>query len=503
MTLLLRIIRPTCPHPPQSYFPYWDAPLPADLPVLNLPQPGELDCLNLSITVPASCCENPGRESPVLVFIHGGAFVGGSHSIQLSGREVFDGTGIVRHSQQLGKDIIVVGINYRVGPLGFLASKELSDYNTKHGEAVGNYGLHDQRRALEWLSLFIAGFGGDPDRITIQGTSAGSASCHYQTFFPNRKFQRAILASGTALGIGALTLERHQERFDEILQILMPGSTPSEGFEKLLSCDTKSLTHNIPWLLCHPLIENSLIHASIKQGITNDETAPDIMVGATAFEDDLADFILRDYKTMQPKSDGEALKQIGVNVSSNWVVRSPETFPYQNLGVLKAYGLEHTVKIPSKDIKAWGHFLGNLIFDVPSLYLALDRQKKGRTGRIWLFRYGMVNTYVGNHSYGKAHHGVNDLFLFNVAPEMIPKADQESWNAGVLQTQRSWIEFVNGEDPWAPVRPESSVAAATELGPIFLFEDHGKSRVCQTLIESVGSELAIQYQSILSASYLV
>ncbi|KAH7142663.1 hypothetical protein B0J13DRAFT_409246, partial [Dactylonectria estremocensis] len=84
---------------------------------------------------------------------------------------VFDAAGLVRHSIQLGKDINAVSIEYRVGPLGFLASTHLAEYNSKFGKAIGKYGLYDQRRALDWLSGFVSGLGGDPDNITVQETS--------------------------------------------------------------------------------------------------------------------------------------------------------------------------------------------------------------------------------------------------------------------------------------------------------------------------------------------
>ena len=87
-----------CPHPHQPYYPYWEGPLTDDLPILNVPEVDEFHCLNLSLTIPKRCLISAGRKIAVLVFIHGGAFAGGSHAIQLSGREDFDGTNLVRHS---------------------------------------------------------------------------------------------------------------------------------------------------------------------------------------------------------------------------------------------------------------------------------------------------------------------------------------------------------------------------------------------------------------------
>ncbi|PVH87101.1 alpha/beta-hydrolase [Cadophora sp. DSE1049] len=493
---------PYCPQPYQPYFEYWKAPLPIDWPVLDLPKPEEFGCLNLALTIPRSSLESAGKKTPVLVFIHGGAFVGGSQCIQLSGREVFDGTGIVRHSMELGKDIIVATINYRVGPLSFLACHQLSEFNQKHGEAVGNYGLHDQARAIEWLSKFVAGFGGDPNNITIQGTSAGAASCHLQCTFPERKFQRAIIASGTALGIGPMPLEFHQNIYDRVMEAVAPTSTSDRAFEELLSCNTSVLTDDVPWTVCHPLIEDNFIHKSSYIGAPSYDGAPDIMVGATAFEEDLCQLLLMDFAKGKIKSDEDILKQLRSTIETNHTFADHNEFPDQFSNVFKAYDLQEAMVCPSKHIEGISSLLGNILFDFPTLYLPIATYKSGNSSRVWLYRYSITNTYPASHSYRKAHHGVNDLFVFNPAPEMIPEEDRASWDAGVLQTQRSWIEFANGENPWTPVRRESSVNSVSTLGPIFHFADHGKSREFDTLQECVAEDLVKRYNSLLQISRL-
>jgi carboxylesterase type B len=126
-----------------------------------------------------------------------------------------------------------------------LASKQLAEYNKKHGEDIGNYGLHDQRRALEWLSDFVGGFGGDPNNVTIHGTSAGGASCHYLSPFPDRRYKRAILASGTFFGIGAVPMEHQQKRFDLLATTVAPGVSEDHALSALLTCETKDLTHTL------------------------------------------------------------------------------------------------------------------------------------------------------------------------------------------------------------------------------------------------------------------
>jgi para-nitrobenzyl esterase len=140
------------------------------------------DCLYLNLWTPA---HSAADHLPVLVFIHGGAFSEGSVSVPL-----FDGAALAR------RNLVVVTINYRLGALGFLAHPALTQESAHH--ASGNYGLMDQVAALRWVHTNIAAFGGDPNRVTIAGQSAGAISAYLLTVAPQAKglFQRAIIQSG-------------------------------------------------------------------------------------------------------------------------------------------------------------------------------------------------------------------------------------------------------------------------------------------------------------------
>lgn len=143
------------------------------------------DCLSLNIWTPA---ENPADESsklPVFVWIYGGRFIAGSGSEQ-----AYDGAGLA------SKGVVVVTLNYRVGILGFLATPELSEESGHN--ASGNYGILDQQAALKWVQENIAAFGGDPDKITIGGQSAGGASTGIHILSPLSRglFRAAIPQSG-------------------------------------------------------------------------------------------------------------------------------------------------------------------------------------------------------------------------------------------------------------------------------------------------------------------
>jgi para-nitrobenzyl esterase len=144
------------------------------------------DCLYLNIWTPAKSAD---ARVPVLVWIYGGGFSFGSTS-----SPVHDGQHLARQG------VVLVSINYRVGPLGFLAHPELSA-ESPH-EVSGNYGLLDQLAGLRWVQRNIAAFGGDPERVTIFGESAGGIAVSMLCASPLAKglFQGAISQSGGSFG---------------------------------------------------------------------------------------------------------------------------------------------------------------------------------------------------------------------------------------------------------------------------------------------------------------
>jgi len=274
---------PTCPHTEALPFPdFWTGPLPPDGILLSKPQADEFKCLNLNITAPLSAIQG-GKDVPVLVFIHGGAFMVGSSSIQVAGREIYDGLRLVEASIALGRPLVVVTINYRVGPLGFLASSALEAYNKSFGEPVGNYGLHDQRQALEWVSNFIGGFGGDPEMITIQGGSAGGASCHFQAQFRDTKIKRAILSSGTTLAIGAMPISYHEEQFNHFARKYSPTGS-SDVIGDLQSIPARRFVEETLSGFYNPVIDGDWIKGRTVTDLVDRPTSAELMIGSCAYE---------------------------------------------------------------------------------------------------------------------------------------------------------------------------------------------------------------------------
>jgi para-nitrobenzyl esterase len=145
---------------------------------------GGEDCLTFNIWAPKD--KEPSLR-PVMFFIHGGGNIQGASS-----QPVYDGQALVEKG-----GVVVVTINYRLGPLGFLAHPLLSAEDVEH-HSSGNYGLLDQIFALQWVRRNIRNFGGDPDNIMIFGESAGglNVSCLVASPLGAGLFQRAIVESG-------------------------------------------------------------------------------------------------------------------------------------------------------------------------------------------------------------------------------------------------------------------------------------------------------------------
>ncbi|XP_065807648.1 cAMP-regulated D2 protein [Labrus bergylta] len=142
------------------------------------------DCLYLNIFVPLDVdFSSPLRSTlPVMVWIHGGDFIAGSAS-----KPLYDGRFISNFTHT-----VVVSMEYRLGAFGFLVSGK-----DPHTSAVGNYGILDQQAALLWVQQNIAGFGGDPSKVTVFGESAGAQSVSLHLMIQSSKplFKQAVLQS--------------------------------------------------------------------------------------------------------------------------------------------------------------------------------------------------------------------------------------------------------------------------------------------------------------------
>ncbi|EMC95199.1 hypothetical protein BAUCODRAFT_530646 [Baudoinia panamericana UAMH 10762] len=169
------------------------------------------DCLTLNVQRPSGTAANAGL--PVVFWIYGGGFEFGS-------TQSYDATNLIQRSVSLGKPIVYVAVNYRLGGFGFLAGSDLAS------EGSTNLGLRDQRLGLEWVAENIAAFGGDPTKVTIWGESAGAISVFDQTIINGGDntykgkalFRGAIMDSGSVTPADPVTAPQAQAVYNSVVQ---------------------------------------------------------------------------------------------------------------------------------------------------------------------------------------------------------------------------------------------------------------------------------------------
>ncbi len=232
------------------------------------------DCLRLDVWTPA---EKAGEGLPVAMWIHGGAFGWGfNREMEFSGEEYCK------------RGIVFVAINYRLGPLGFLAHKELAA-RSESGTS-GNYGILDQIAALRWIQGNIEAFGGNPECVAIFGQSAGAMSVQTLCSSPLAQglFHRAILQSGGGYGTGmkrCLTRQEAEAEGEEFFKFL-----GAKSLDDVMKIDANELSlkglsfssgrgDGLPFC---PNIDGYVLPASYEDIIDDEGLAPvPYMIGST------------------------------------------------------------------------------------------------------------------------------------------------------------------------------------------------------------------------------
>ena len=188
------------------------------------------DCLYLNVWTP-TITPGGGGNLPVMVFIHGGAFIegaGGTDKGDMPGKlNLYDGAQFINTAQtDGGQNIVFVNLNYRLGVLGFLAGNEIG--------LDGNYGIKDQTAALEWVQRNISLFGGDPNHVMIFGESAGaqSVALHLTITDNNHQalFEKGVMESNYA--IQYMPLAAAQQKATRFLRDTGCNAMPTEAFKR-------------------------------------------------------------------------------------------------------------------------------------------------------------------------------------------------------------------------------------------------------------------------------
>jgi para-nitrobenzyl esterase len=396
-------------------------------------QPQSEDCLYLNVWTPGL----DDARRPVLVWIHGGAFVLGAGSEPL-----YDGARLSRRG-----DVVVVSLNYRLGALGYLAHPALRD---DASGAWGNWGLLDQIAGVTWVRENIAAFGGDPDNITAFGESAGAMSVTTIMTAPMAKglFRRAIAQSGSPAFATADEAERTAddlaaaagtdvaglrdvapERIAELQQQLMISSAGGDGFSLASGPNGEAMRFR-------PVIDGAVLERSPRDVVADGGTAGiDLLAGTN--RDEMKLFSMLD----QEEIDGAALeRRLGAIVA-----------PHEVAEVVSEYRAARAARgEPCEPKEIWQAIETDRFFRAQTLRFAGDHARTHPATYVYHFDWASPIAALGSP------HAIEIPFVFgNLDAPMIGMFAGEGPDAEALCTdvQDAWIAFARSGDPSTPSHP--------------------------------------------------
>jgi para-nitrobenzyl esterase len=389
--------------------------------------PGEgEDCLYLNVWTPQS----DGRRRPVMVWIHGGAFVMGSGSSPL-----YSGRRLARRG-----DTVVVTINYRLGALGGLNLRALRPAADAAGS---NQGLRDQMAALAWVRDNIAEFGGDPENVTVFGESAGAMSVGTLLGTPGAQglFQRAILQSGAGHNVSS------REHAAEIAELFLHELGLSARDDDALSraplsailraqssvAIQRSMRQGI--LAWQPSVDGDVLPAKALEGIAQgvSKSVP-VLVGTNADEWNL--FLLGDREGRRLDSEGlrRRLERALPGADASGRPRAD--------AALEAYLRARSGRGRESSVRFWVAFQSDRIFHYPATRVA-DLQLAHQPS-VFAYLFTFAPPVVG------ACHGLELPFVFGTlrAPLLGPLLGwSPSAQALSRAMQDAWIALARTGNP--------------------------------------------------------
>ncbi|KAK5045738.1 hypothetical protein LTR84_008830 [Exophiala bonariae] len=439
------------------------------------------ESLTLNISVPTNVPADSGL--PVLVFVHGGGFASGS-----ANHPQYNLTRIVEISAKDGIPIIAVGLNYRVGIAGFLISKEMKELGYK-----ANNGLDDQRLGLRWIKHHIRGFGGDPERITFLGQSAGSVAgnIHLQSNEP--LFEQYISMSGTAFSRPRRP-EVGQKAYDSLVKGLgVAEASPYEQARKLLSevenMGDQARRYNLGPTVDGDIVPEALVFRNQVEPESALKTFPGlrhcrrILVGDCQFDGTAFESRLPSQTDTLPQALIASLKESLDSTDARFVP-----------AILSRYGLGQSASPNSTETTRRAILdLGNDIhFALPALALAKIWSKTTvPSAKAFLYHFNCPNPWDGPWK-GEANHILDIAFALQNYNEQLSVGQRQC--AG--RFGKDFIRFVNGEDVWgeyrAGERPTSMIYSAQIDGEKddshLVHDESSASTGRRTFIQELGAE---------------
>jgi para-nitrobenzyl esterase len=375
-------------------------------------RPQDEDCLSLTICTPAP----DGRARPVLVWLHGGAWISGAGSL-----DWYDGARLANEG-----DIVFVGANYRLGALGWLHHPGLIDVEP---------GTLDMIAALTWVRENIAAFGGDPGCVTVMGQSAGATSIGRLAMLPQARslFHRAIIQSG-GFGRGAYTSAMAAPRAEQFLRLLDIEPQSSDALARLravevprlLAAQTELARANVRFAqtmpMFMPVLPTAMPQSEMLAAMADGLDGKPVLIGATA--DEVHAFYAADPAMQEPPQDAMTARFGGTAELARYQARRPDG---TTMDLLADLGTDET-------------------FLLPAMRLADAIAQRGGSAFAYLFDWAPPGSRF------RSCHCIELPFVFGTFPawsdaEMLAGGDERQMQALSAAIRRAWIAFVRGGYP--------------------------------------------------------
>lgn len=430
-------LRLRAPRPPVS----WTGVRSATVPGPGAPQPAPVtmvasqypsrrheDCLTLNVWTPAA----DAARRPVLVWIHGGAFVSGTGSADL-----YRGASLAARG-----DVVVVTCNYRLGVLGFLAHPDLADDEADGASA--NWGLLDQVAALRWVRANIGAFGGDPGNVTVFGESAGAMSVCDLLAVPAAAglVHRAIAQSGPPL---AMPMEQAVELASKVmadLGVARPGALRDVPVDAILDAQTRlAVERRHAGLPLLPVVDGASLPEDPGRAFDAGRVA-DVPLVIGTNRDEATFFMVADPANRDP-DEATALRRIG-RMFDAWGVRLGPQAALDTYRVARADRGEDT-----SPRSLWAAVMTDCMFRSGSLRAAEAHAARGRP--TWSYLFTWESPAMGG-ALG-ACHALEIPFVLGTldAPDM-DRFTGSGPRVGALSAEMmdAWVAFARHGDPSHP-----------------------------------------------------
>ena len=402
------------------------------------------DCLTLNIWTPRynDTSDIESKNLPVFVWIYGGRFSGGSADVL-----TYDGTGLA------SKDIIVVTINYRLGPFGYLAHPDLSA-ESGHNSS-GNYGILDQQAALRWVKENIQYFGGNHNQVTVGGQSAGSASALDIMWSPLAKgLVQGVIAESGARGphdpvTGSAATSYRSKAAAE---------SQGESFMKKLDVSSIAQLRNVPMktLLEYDSLSDTIFDGTRFENLTSSFTEPPMWrpnLDGYVFPHTYGEALRLNTHADVPILTGNNKDESGASPDTSFNVSTYNTL-YREL--FRDFAVEFFQLYPASNTTQASENSNELFRDlsrVGTWRWAVDWAAGGAKSNVYTYYF---TRSPAENRVGGAYHGAELWYTFN----NIPYSDYSNvtWYDYdyVVEDRMSnyWANFIRKGDPNADGLPE-------------------------------------------------